>query len=216
MSTIIDSKKKRNTNRRKQLEESFDWTDAAIEECSDSNVVGETKRNFKDLESIIERVQARKKEEEERLQKRSLIQKPTSVVEKFEKTFADLSLVINISETEQKSFEDNTDSGALNFKFSQYLDSNPEILTLTEASFPLYLYDDNVFDESMTVPSLPCNAVCLSQSDSPEVLLIDDFFIFIFVFSYFLVWLSFTQLYSRTCTTYYTLYYHNYARLVQY
>ena len=153
----MSSLKKKKIARKKQMA-SFEWTDEDIEECSNSKVAG-PQRSVKDLESIIARVQARKKEDEERAIRRALTQKVTP---QNNAVLPGDSLLPHLSTA-------NGVSDFLNSKFSELLESNQTLVTAVEAPFPLYLFDDSTYDEKMKVDRLPCNAVCLLQGDSPEV-----------------------------------------------
>lgn len=124
----------------------FDWTDDTIATCANSEEYKANAPSDKMSESIA-RVQSRKKEAEEREAKKRLLPPPPP------KDTTPLSAL-------GKGPTAETAARALNQHFTAFLEANPLIVGSMETTFPLYMYDDHVYDETITLPPLPCEAVC--------------------------------------------------------
>jgi dynein heavy chain len=133
-----------NTGRRRKLQ-SFEWTEDSIDAFANSEDYKPEPPQDKMNQSIA-RVQGRKKEAEEREARKKLL--PPSMP-KAVTSISTLSKSANAAET----------ASALNEYFETYVEASPDLIGSIETTFPLYMFDDSVFDETISIPTLPCVAV---------------------------------------------------------
>jgi hypothetical protein len=184
------SNKKKTKSRRKLT--SFDWTDEAIEEYSNKEIKPVVVRANTDIESIIERVEERKKENRVRLERRlknaSTYSKSDDMSGNLHQTSVDMHFDISSSKTMRNKTDEEkincpslapSDSSieaiaqVLNEYFSWKLASASSLLSSTEMLFPLQSYDNKLFDEIVPVKSEEVGnnneAVVLVQHNSPAI-----------------------------------------------
>lgn len=139
----------------KQKLASLEWTDEAIEQCSNAGpnaVINQAASESKDLESLntmeakIARVQQRKKEAEER-DARNEKKHATISSSPLKKLFKEYL-------TKEALQDGKKLAGALNAYFMDLLSQELSLITEFDTSFPLDMYDSSEFDEALIFPTI--------------------------------------------------------------